>query len=318
MKMFSIIVPIYNTEQYLNAMIDSVIHSSYNNWELLLIDDGSTDRSGEICDRRSLDDNRIRVFHNNNRGVSTARNLGIENATGDWLVFVDSDDYIAPDMLTKMEETILAHTNVDLIFTDFNIVYANKIDLFKTYSWNHETDKSFQDYLIRTWPRVAWGGVKREVVINNRIRFPENLTIFEDFHFMCNCILHSHEIKRIAEPLYNYRVTNASSITHTILTERKRSDEKWMYEDLFRILKSLKKYTIYAPFIYWRMLYNKQALVMETSLHNEFISFFPEKRKYILPCPSINLKMKLMMWCLTHHLSFVVRLIIAVKKNQRT
>lgn len=313
-KMFSIIVPVFNTEQYLNNCIDSIIRSSYDNWELLLIDDGSTDRSGEICDWYSSDDCRIHVIHNNNCGVSTARNIGIDKATGDWLVFIDSDDYIEPNMLERMLE-IIEDTNADLVFTDFNIIYPKNTNVFETYQWNDDIEKSFQNYLTRSWPRVAWGGVKKKLVVENGIKYPENLTIFEDFHFMCNCILHCHKIKRIQEPLYNYRVTNTSSITHTITTKRKEADERWMYDNLFRILKSMNKYSIYCPYLYWRMLYNKQALVMETSLHDKFIYFFPEKRKYILSCPSIGSKMKLMMWCLTHRLAFITRLIIIIKKG---
>lgn len=313
-KTFSVIVPVFNTEHYIKECVESIIHSTFSNWELLLIDDGSSDHSGQICDMFSHKDNRIRVFHQNNQGVSAARNSGIEKATGEWLVFVDSDDFITPNMLEMISGTI-HEMNADIVFTDFNIVCSDKIELFRTYSWSQDKESSFRKYLTRSWPRVAWGAVRKSMIMNNSIRFPENLTVFEDFHFMCHCILHSRKVIKISEPLYNYRTTNASSITHTMTTQKKKDDEKWVYEDIFRILKSTNQYDSYAASFYWRMLYGKQSMAMETSLHDEFISFFPEKRKYILSCPTIGLKMKLTMWCLTHHLSFVSRLAICINKG---
>lgn len=314
-KTFSIIVPVYNTERYINECIDSIVHSTCKDWELILIDDGSTDGSGTICDMWCMhDDSRIRVYHQNNRGVSATRNFGIEQATGEWLVFVDSDDTISSYMLQRIFETAY-NRNSDLIFTDFHIVSQDRTEIFRTYPWSDDKDKSFQNYLTRSWPRVAWGAVRKNLVTDNNIRYPENLTSFEDFHFMCNCILHSRKITRIGEPLYNYRVSNALSITHTITTQRKKADEIWVYEDLFRILKVMGKYALYAPFIYWRILRNKQSMITEISLHDEFLSFLPEKRKYILSCPMLSFRMKLMMWCLSHHLRFIPKLAFLIKKG---
>lgn len=308
--LFSIIVPVYNAGKYLNECIDSILQSTYDSWELLLIDDGSTDNSGLICDMRSYEDRRIRVFHKENGGVSSARNWGIKYAQGDWLNFVDSDDFISPDMLEKIVTEITGNEEADLVFTDFNILYSDRTELFKTYSWNKNKEESFRHYLLRSWPRVAWGAVKRELVAKFNIKYPETLTAFEDFYFMCCCILNSNEIIKISEPLYNYRNTNVLSITHTITKEKKLHDEVWVYRQLFHLLKSIDKYSYYAPSIYWRILSIKQSLVLDVSKHDLFISFFPEKRKYIMSCQLISFKMKIMMWCLTHHLALITRLMI--------
>lgn len=90
----SIIIPVYNATQHLNQCLDSILNQDFNDFELLLINDGSTDTSGEICDDYAGKDKRIKVFHQNNAGVSAARNKGIENANGEWITFMDSDDYI--------------------------------------------------------------------------------------------------------------------------------------------------------------------------------------------------------------------------------
>ena len=99
----SIIVPVYKAEAYLHRCIDSIIVQTFTNWELLLVDDGSPDRSGVICDEYAGKDERIKVFHKENGGVSSARNLGIDKAVGEWLCFIDSDDTIQPTYLDNFE-----------------------------------------------------------------------------------------------------------------------------------------------------------------------------------------------------------------------
>ena len=107
--MLSVIIPVYNVEPYLEKCLDSVLKQTYKDMEILIIDDGSTDRSGAISDEYAAKDSRIRVFHTENRGLSAARNLGLDNAVGGYIGFVDSDDWIEPDMyevlLKKAEET---------------------------------------------------------------------------------------------------------------------------------------------------------------------------------------------------------------------
>ena len=107
--MITIIVPVFNVEQYLPKCVDSIINQTYSNLEILLIDDGSQDRCGEICDEYAKKDSRIQVFHTKNRGLSVARNLGLQEAKGEYIGFVDSDDWIEPDMyevlLSKMRES---------------------------------------------------------------------------------------------------------------------------------------------------------------------------------------------------------------------
>lgn len=307
--LFSIIVPVYNAEKYIDECIQSVIDSTYKNWELMLVDDGSTDKSGSVCDDYVTKDNRIKVIHKSNGGVSSARNVGIENTTGEYLTFVDSDDRIAPTMLEKIVSTF-SETNADIVFTDFNIIYPEKSVLFSTYPWTSEKDGSFRNYLTHSWPRVSWGALKREIILD--IRYPENLTIFEDFHFMCRVILQSTLVVRIAEPLYEYRIVNENSITSSLSLERREQDERWVYQDLFCILKEKGLFDYYAPAIYWKLLYKFQYLVLSSSF-DEFRSFFPDKRKHILSCPTINKSMKFMMWCITHKLAFIVTMILKLK-----
>ncbi|WP_440249335.1 glycosyltransferase family 2 protein [Dialister succinatiphilus] len=97
----SVIVPVYNVEKYIHRCVDSILKQSYRNLELILVDDGSTDHSGRICDEYEKRDNRVRVIHQKNTGLSGARNTGIRQSTGDFLFFVDSDDYVSPHLFEK-------------------------------------------------------------------------------------------------------------------------------------------------------------------------------------------------------------------------
>ncbi len=109
----SVIIPIYNTAKYLPRCIESVLCQSFDGFELLLVNDGSTDGSGDICDTYATRDSRIRVFHKENGGVSSARNLGLKEAKGEWVCFVDSDDELLPDGLQTMVDAV--SSDVDLV-----------------------------------------------------------------------------------------------------------------------------------------------------------------------------------------------------------
>ena len=112
-ELISIIVPVYNVEQFLARCIDSIRAQTYRNIEILLIDDGSTDNSGRVCDEYAKQDGRIKVYHKPNGGVSSARNYGLDRATGKYIGFVDSDDFIAPDMYEYLIQ-LIKDTNAEI------------------------------------------------------------------------------------------------------------------------------------------------------------------------------------------------------------
>ncbi len=313
---FSVIVPVYNARNTLQACINSIIASTYPYWECLLIDDGSTDGSAEICDCLASTDSRIIVIHKPNGGVSSARNVGIKHSQNDLLTFIDSDDMIMPDMFEKIAE--VASSDADLFFTDFKIVDSNSEIYFNTYPWTNNKKESLRNYLIHSWPRVAWGAVKRDLVLAKGIEYPENLTIFEDFHFMFRLILFAKEVKHIALPLYIYHVDNTNSITKTLSSERRKQDEQWVYNDIFRILKNTGMYDLYAPSLYWRLLYLKRHFVSDINKIQEFTLIFPDKKRFIISCPLLNAKQKIIMWCVTHHISLIIYVAIIAQKFRRS
>ena len=121
MDLISVIVPVYNVEKYLRRCIDSIINQTYTNLEIILVDDGSPDNCGKICDEYADKDSRIKVIHQQNGGLSAARNAGLDIATGDYIGFVDSDDYIAPEMYEKLYEA-LVQSDADVSICNFQRV----------------------------------------------------------------------------------------------------------------------------------------------------------------------------------------------------
>lgn len=115
MSSISIIIPVYNAEKYLRRCINSIYAQTYDDFELLLVDDGSADSSGRICDEYAATDSRTRVFHNENQGVSSARNTGLDNAVGEWIMFMDSDDFWCDDNILKELHETAVRTEADIV-----------------------------------------------------------------------------------------------------------------------------------------------------------------------------------------------------------
>lgn len=122
----SIIVPVYKAEPYLKKCIDSILNQTFKDFELILVDDGSPDRCGEICDEYALKDSRIKIIHKENGGQSSARNVGLDIAQGEYIGFVDSDDWIEPDMYKKLFK-VLKNDNVDMAICNINSIKDKKL-----------------------------------------------------------------------------------------------------------------------------------------------------------------------------------------------
>ncbi len=188
--LISVIVPVYNVEQYLPSCLDSILGSTYTNWECLLVDDGSTDRSGIICDRYAASDARFRVFHKENGGVSSARNKALENMNGEWLMFLDSDDEI---LASAMQNLLTAAMNSGSDMSMGNYVSVrSKGDDIHSNTYPTPRTMSLEDVLTLffVYPRGRFQGylanriMKASVVRDNHLRFREDIYYKEDGLFL--------------------------------------------------------------------------------------------------------------------------------------
>jgi glycosyltransferase involved in cell wall biosynthesis len=213
--LISVIVPIYRVEKYLHRCIDSILAQTFTDFELLLIDDGSPDNCGKICDEYANKDKRIKVFHKENGGVCSARNLGLDKACGEWVMFIDSDDWINSNLFFECSKYI---SNNDIIRFSAYFV-TDSCDINKNAVIINECDTR-DDYLklvISKQKIIAlWACIyKRNIFIENNIRFDESLKIGEDWLVLVQAILHSQNVKSLNLPLYYYNLINTSSCSNS-------------------------------------------------------------------------------------------------------
>lgn len=283
----SIIVPVYNADRYLKNCISSILNQSFYNFELILINDGSKDCSGEICDNYASKDKRVKVIHKNNEGVSIARNIGIDMSKGKYIMFCDSDDVIEKDWCRSLYNLYTNNHN-SVAVCGFNIInYRNNKseNIFKIFNKDKKINylkvKDFYELYDKNLLNYPWNKIyDAKIIKENKIKFEENITLGEDllfnlkyFEFVKGDIVVLNECK------YNY-----------ILRDNESLDNKY-YKDLFGIYTMLYK-SIYDHMIifksdisiYIEKFYNSYFYMLNRVLKNTFHSKsnmnFIQKIKY--------------------------------------
>ena len=201
----SVIVPVYNTKEHLSRCIDSVLSQSFSDFELLLVDDGSTDESGAICDAYSAKDSRVRVFHKKNGGVSSARNVGMENTNGQWLTFIDSDDWIRGDFFQVPYDS-----EVDLLYQN-RIFSDGQPDGY--FSEQEVKDRDFLAFLVKNantnlFKMSACFFFRNSIVKEHRIKYVEGVRLGEDRLFIMDYYKFCRSIRMVANSRYVYNVAD--------------------------------------------------------------------------------------------------------------
>lgn len=210
----SIICPVYNVENYIHKCIDSILLQTFKNWELLLINDGSTDNSGKICDEYSIRDSRIKVYHKKNSGVSSTRQLGIDISSGQYLIHIDPDDWVDERMLEDMYEKIL-EKQADLLICDFFVNNSNGEERYiKQDVTSCKPDKVLRGLFYGIHGSCCNKLVKKNVIINHNVKFPKNINYCEDVLFWIQ-LLKNNDIKiTYFNRAYYHYFMNENSITH--------------------------------------------------------------------------------------------------------
>lgn len=225
MLKISVIVPIYNMEQLLKRALDSVLAQTFAEWECLLIDDGSTDNSPQICDEYAKQDSRFRVFHKKNGGVSSARQCGIDNALGKYTIHMDPDDWIDSDMLKSLFNTA-EKENADMVICDFMIEAksGSRYDSQKPISLNHfEIMK--QLLLMKLHGSCCNKLIKRSCYEKNNVSFPKEMIMWEDMYVCCRILQENIRIVHLPKAFYHYDcISNMSSIVRS--SSRKKIESK--------------------------------------------------------------------------------------------
>lgn len=210
MDLISIIVPVYNVEKYIYQCVDSIINQTYTNIEIILVDDGSPDNCGKICDEYAQKDSRIKVIHKSNGGLSDARNHGIDVATGEWLMFVDSDDWIESDMAEKLYEAVsvnnaqIAQCKVVLFDEEKEFIPDNFIVDAGCFSGLELLKRD----VILTAFVVAWNKLYHKTIFSN-LRYQKGI-ICEDEQIIHRILYRAERVCVLDDILYHYRQTPTS------------------------------------------------------------------------------------------------------------
>lgn len=213
LETISIIIPIYNVESYLRKCLDSIMEQSFSYFELLLINDGSTDSSGQICQEYVEKDDRIRYFEKENGGVSSARNFGIKHSRGEYITFIDSDDWVEPNYLEIFYKTI-KEKDADIVVANyctfrekdatflFHVAETNEALVF-------QPDDAFFNYMFSTFSTdISWGSACSKLFkksLFDRLYFSEDISWAEDFDLMYKLFLISERIIYLHKAPYCYR-----------------------------------------------------------------------------------------------------------------
>lgn len=216
MPNLSFIIPVYNAEKYIPTCIKSILNQSYHDFELILIDDGSQDKSGEICDEFAINDNRIIVCHTENGGASKARNLGLDLARGEYIWFVDADDWIDDDFLSSLTWDNMP----DITFFGFKRKFESHDEICEIQSFDEEFNTNLNNvlnslfisdnkYFGFTWNKIF----KRSIITQSNLNFRTTLIIKEDEVFTLEYCKYISSLKILSAVPYNYRVL-PESVSH--------------------------------------------------------------------------------------------------------
>lgn len=238
--MVSIIMPVYNSEKYISEAIESVCSQSHKNWELLIVNDGSTDHTPEIIDHFSEKDSRIKVFHRKNEGVSMARNFALNKISGEYVTFIDSDDMYHADRLKQMMKVFEQHRNCEIVFSRYKEFRGElkASEIIGSGSVAVSDENILVKVISDTKKHFVWNSmIKSEIARKEKfapIRFAE------DFCYIRDCACHCRQIAVLDEVLYFYRRDNENAMTSHFFSEKYVSDYMKLVENTYYFCKNHK------------------------------------------------------------------------------
>ena len=276
-KLVSVIIPAYNIEDYIGRCLDSIISQTYKNLEIIVVDDGSRDHTGEILDNYAKKDRRIKVIHKENGGVSSARNKGIEVAEGDYIGFIDGDDLIEPEMYKTLVD-LLEEENADIAHCGYQMVFPDRVDYYHNTGKKkiQTTEEGLKDLLSGEMiePGLVNKLYKKELIKNCRL--DETVKINED-------LLMNYQLFKLSQKSVYYDITpysymiRSSSATgeNSLITKR---------EDSLRVLNQIKDDYInnnLLSIIYKRYIYLLMAICRDDLKDKSYMKYQKKQRKQL-------------------------------------
>lgn len=296
MPLISVVVPVYNVENKLSRCIESILDQTFDNFELILIDDGSSDRSGSICDRYEIIDKRIFVVHKENGGVSSARNLGMEIAKGKYLAFIDGDDDVNSNYLKTLVN--IYNDDIQLAICGFNWIDSGKIVKTSVYSKNRQEivmkdnimDIQSKNLISSPWCKLYL----TETIKKNNILFPNDVSLGEDLMFNFKYLDFVHRIGIVNDTLYNYNLDNGQSLLRVYRSDLQEINKK-INSVILEFLKTWNVSNYQLELFYNKKYYDYEYAMLNTFSKYNKDSFFKkiETNKKIIKSSDFNNTLKL-------------------------
>lgn len=305
----SVIVPVYNVAPYVERCAKSLFEQTLKDIEIIFVDDCSPDNSIDLV--KNLANNypdrlaQIKyVRHEHNRGLAQARKTGLDIATGEYVAHCDSDDYVSVEMYEKLYDEA-ERTKSEIVYCDFLMDYGLQKTICRSVELCQDKVPFLERYISYGWT-VLWNMIiKRRIYLDNPISYPFGISYCEDFYVACQLFYYAKEVSKVNDTLYYYNRANVSSIMHSI-NWKTFEDEKKTYQFIIAFIEEHGLGQRLEKVLSWRVLKNKQDLVLFPDKHEEFLNLFPVSRKYIWSCPFCNKKIQVMMWMLTHGMRPIV------------
>lgn len=266
--LISIIVPVYKVEQELSRCVESLITQTYKNIEIILVDDGSPDCCPQMCEKFAQEDNRIRVIHKENGGLSDARNAGLLNAVGDYILYVDSDDYIEQDTCERFISVL--NEEADFVAGEYREIQGGKMIYHRHTNLINGQLYTAKDYIIRSiknneWYAPAWLNLyKRQFLLDNKLFYKKGI-YFEDTEMLPRLCLSANKIQYLHHAFYYYVVRNGS-IMKSSISEKKIVDSLSIYSEWYRL--------------YWHI----HDIELQRYLYGQLV------KHYLKSCQSLNIR----------------------------
>lgn len=265
----SVIVPVYKAEAYLHRCVDSLLAQTFTDFEVLLIDDGSPDNSGEICDRYAQKDPRVRVFHKENGGVSSARQCGIDNAYGEYTIHADPDDWVEPTMLEELYIKVKMD-DIDMLICDYYEDYTDKSIYIKQKPSSLDSDTVLKELFNKLYGSCWNKLIRRSCYEQYNVSFPLDFTCNEDQYVCVSLLKHPITVAYLPKAFYHY-VQDANA--NSLVKRKKTYEEKLLIKDKFCQLMSNHKY-------YNVCLNTMVTALVSNSYNNKLFSSIEFKEKF--------------------------------------
>ena len=299
-ELISVIVPIYNCEKYLDKCIESIVNQTYKNLEILLINDGSTDNTGNICKNWSKKDKRIKVTNKENGGISDARNKGLELSSGKYISFVDSDDYLELDMIEKLYNNLIEN-DADMSICDFYEEFNNRTIIKEPkekYFVNEGNEKYYNLYGEHRGRIVyPWNKIYKKSLFDG-LKYKKG-KIYEDSFIICDLLKKANKVSYYLEPLYHY-IQREGSLIHTFKYNRfdfiEMLEERLLFfekENLPELLYDTNKRLLNTTINLSCLALINDKNFKNTSIYKENIKKIKNVSKRLLKDKKTNIKLKI-------------------------